>query len=52
MDTYHVLYLNPNEGDEVQTFICKADDDDHAVEQCQDAEPDATICCVHNVSQN
>jgi hypothetical protein len=43
MHKYYVDYVNPSEGDDIQTFVCFAYDEDHANEQCLNAEPDATI---------
>ena len=51
MKTYIVLYrddsLEPHEAP--FGFVCKAEDTDHAEEQCENARPDADIVCVHEL---
>lgn len=46
MKTYIVSYMVLSEGNTVKLFRCQADDSDHAIEQCKDAEPHALIAAV------
>ena len=43
MQTYIVLYIEPDIPEHTQAFRCQADDHEHAREQCQDAYPEAVI---------
>jgi hypothetical protein len=42
MNTYTVLYMPDvlyKKGDTPEAFVCQADDEDHAIEQCNNAYP-------------
>lgn len=48
MENYVVLHSshNPNDYHIQECFTCQADDREHAIEQCYDAEPDNYIHTV------
>ena len=46
MPQIDVYFIDPEDSDTVQTFRCWADDAEHAMEQCRDAEPRADILGV------
>lgn len=46
MTDYLIRYY---EGSIPQYFVCKADDPEHAVEQCQNAYPEAVIDAIAEV---
>lgn len=51
MNKYQVIYCNLFEGEDNQVFQCLATDEEHAREQCCDAEPDAIIVAVKRVKE-
>ena len=40
---YAVHFINRDDGDFIQYFICSAEDAEHAREQCANADPSAII---------
>ena len=46
MSKHHVYYTHEDEGGIAQVFTCQADNEDHAREQCLDAEPKAVVQAV------
>ena len=47
MNKYTVIFVEPGLSECWQFFLCHADDDDHAQEQCEDAYPTATVLWVN-----
>lgn len=47
MTPYTVIYINESESAWLQFFLCRADDADHAEEQCVNAYPDCHVVEVN-----
>jgi hypothetical protein len=48
MNTYEVVYF-PLDSKKYEIFECKADNEQHAQEQCLNAYPDCTITSIEEV---